>query len=41
MEHYENWIDGAFVPAARRMDTSNPYTGEAWAGATRDPFVIG
>lgn len=41
MERYENFIDGAFAaPAARRMDTFNPYTGEAWASVADDPAAV-
>ena len=42
MQTYDNWINGAFAaPAAgRRMETSNPFTGEAWATVADDPAAV-
>ena len=39
---YDNWIDGGFAaPAAgRRMETSNPFTGEVWATVADDPAAV-
>ena len=37
---YDNWIDGAFVAPARRMPTSNPFTGEIWAEVADDPAAV-
>lgn len=42
METYDNWINGSFVVPAegRRMLTSNPYTGAAWAEVADDPTAV-
>ncbi len=42
METYDNWIGGGFAaPAAgRRMETSNPFTGEVWAAVADDPGAV-
>ena len=42
VQTFDNWIDGAFVPPAsgKRMETSNPYTGEVWAEVADDPDAI-
>ncbi|MGA1073510.1 MAG: aldehyde dehydrogenase [Ilumatobacteraceae bacterium] len=41
MERFENFIDGAFAaPTDRRMETVNPYTGEAWASVPDDPAAV-
>ncbi len=42
MQTYDNWIDGGFsAPAAdRRMDTSNPFTGDVWANVADDPAAV-
>ena len=40
MERFDNWIDGAPVPADRTMATSNPFTGEAWAEVADDPAAV-
>ncbi|MGA9278255.1 aldehyde dehydrogenase [Ilumatobacter sp.] len=40
MEHFENWIDGGRVRTDRRMTTSNPYTGDAWADVADDPAAV-
>lgn len=39
---FDNWIDGAFVAPASgaRMDTINPYSGEAWAEVADDPAAV-
>ena len=42
MQTYDNWIDGAFAAPAsgRRMETSNPFTGEVWASVADDPDAV-
>lgn len=40
MERYENWIDGAHVPSTRTMETTNPFSGEAWAEVADDPDAV-
>ncbi len=40
MERYDNWIDGAAVPADHTMPTANPYTGEVWAEVADDPAAV-
>lgn len=41
MEQYENFVDGAFAaPCRRRMETVNPFTGEAWASVPDDPAAV-
>jgi (Z)-2-((N-methylformamido)methylene)-5-hydroxybutyrolactone dehydrogenase len=37
---YDNWIDGAWVSPARRMTTSNPFTGDVWAEVSDDPAAV-
>ncbi len=41
-QSFDNWIDGAFVAPASgaRMDTINPYSGEAWAEVADDPDAV-
>lgn len=41
LAQYENWIDGAHAATDRRMATSNPYTGTAWAEVGDDPAAVG
>ncbi len=41
MEHFSNYIDGAFAPiSTTTMATSNPYTGEVWAEVADDPAAV-
>lgn len=40
MEHYGNWIDGAFIDPASSMETTNPFTGEAWASVADDSEAV-
>jgi aldehyde dehydrogenase (NAD+) len=42
MEAYDNWIDGTYVapPSGRRMQTTTPFTGEAWAQVADDPGAV-
>ena len=42
MHTYDNWIDGGFAApgAGRRMETSNPFTGEVWATVADDPGAV-
>ena len=42
MQTYDNWIDGGLAAptAGRRMDTSNPFTGEVWAEVADDPAAV-
>jgi acyl-CoA reductase-like NAD-dependent aldehyde dehydrogenase len=40
VEHFDNWIDGANAPSSRRMQTSNPYSGEVWADVADDPAAV-
>ncbi len=41
-EIFDNFIDGGFVapPNGRRMSTSNPFSGEAWAEVADDPAAV-
>ena len=42
MEIFDNWIGGGFAPppAGRRMETSDPFTGAAWATVADDPGAV-
>ncbi|MEM9204236.1 MAG: aldehyde dehydrogenase family protein, partial [Actinomycetota bacterium] len=40
METYDNWIDGGWLAPARRMETTTPFTGEAWATVADDPAAV-
>ena len=42
LESFDNWIDGRFAAPAdgRRMETSNPFTGHAWATVADDPDAV-
>ena len=42
MQTFDNWIDGSYAApgAGRRMETSNPFTGEAWATVADDPEAV-
>ena len=42
MQVFDNWIDGGFVapPSGGRMETTNPYSGEAWAEVADDPAAV-
>ncbi len=42
MEIFDNWIGGGFAAptAGRRMETSNPFTGEVWATVADDPDAV-
>ncbi len=42
VESFDNFINGAFVPSdgGPRMQTSNPFTGKAWAEVPDDPSAV-
>ena len=40
METFDNWIAGGWVEPARRMETTTPFTGEAWASVADDPAAV-
>ena len=42
VESFDNFINGAFVPpdGGPRMQTSNPFTGKAWAEVPDDPSAV-
>ena len=40
MEIYDNWINGTWLEPARRMETTTPFTGEAWATVADDPAAV-
>ena len=42
LESFDNFINGAFVPSdgGQRMQTSNPFTGKAWAEVPDDPSAV-
>ncbi len=41
-QSFDNWIDGAFVApsSGARMDTINPFSGDAWAEVADDPDAV-
>lgn len=40
LQQYDNWIDGASVAPAGRMETVSPFSGEAWASVPDDPEAV-
>ena len=40
IETFDNWIDGGWVSPTRRMETTTPFTGEAWAEVADDPAAV-
>jgi aldehyde dehydrogenase (NAD+) len=41
MKQFSNFIDGVFAaPAQRRMNTMDPFTGEAWAEVDNEPSAV-
>lgn len=40
LEKFGNYIDGGWVAAKQTMQTSSPFTGEAWAEVSDDPAAV-
>lgn len=40
LQSFDNWIDGAAAAPAVRMETSSPFSGEAWASVPDDPAAV-